>query len=102
MRSSHRRRACELSLEAVETVDALADIGEPDRYDESGPLSAIVATLPAHQRAVVECIAENLPSRRLYEDVTAQLGINLNTMKTRLYRARARVTKKLREAGVDS
>lgn len=84
-RSSRRYRALLLQTPAVEPA------GEPHAADESGVL-AVLRRLPERERSVVVLtMLEGFPER----DAAQALGIPLGTVKSRLFRAKARLRDEL-------
>lgn len=88
-------RFVECSLQALVADDSLAGLGECDRYDLPGPLSAAVADLAPPYRGIVECVARHAEAGSQYADVAEETGLPMGTVKSRLHRAREIVGKRL-------
>ena len=71
---------------------------DPDRFDRSRYLQAALAKLPERHRDVLDLVFFH---QLTYPEVSTVLGIPVNTVKTRVYHAKSKMEKILRQMGID-
>ena len=90
LRSARRRRECSLDGDTLELID--------DPFSREGEDAELVrlalVALPSHYRALLEaCYVQGYT----YAELAASAGVEMHTLKSRLFRARRELRKRLEE-----